>query len=184
MSLIPHDMTPVYKATIAKGTSAARWQRAVYVDHLPPCNNACPAGENIQAWLALAQGGLYAEAWRKYMEENPLPAIHGRACYHPCEGACNRQFLDQPVAIHSIDRFLGDLALERGWTVEAVSSTGKRVLVIGAGPAPTTRTRFPVGAPGAIVQPFSIARSPRKRSSEWMATGWSRNCLLHAPSHG
>ncbi|MBV8243117.1 MAG: glutamate synthase, partial [Hyphomicrobiales bacterium] len=62
MSLIPHDMTPVYKATIAKGASAARWQRAIYVDHLPPCNNACPAGENIQAWLALAQGGLYAEA--------------------------------------------------------------------------------------------------------------------------
>ncbi|MBV8106292.1 MAG: NAD(P)-binding protein [Hyphomicrobiales bacterium] len=135
MSLIPHDMTPVYKATIAKGASAARWQRAIYVDHLPPCNNACPAGENIQAWLALAQAGLYAEAWRKYMEENPLPAIHGRACYHPCESACNRQFLDAPVAIHSIDRFLGDLAIERGWTVEPGQPTGKRVLIIGAGPA-------------------------------------------------
>ncbi|MBV8592901.1 MAG: FAD-dependent oxidoreductase, partial [Caulobacteraceae bacterium] len=135
MSLIPHDMTPIYKATIAKGTSAQRWQRAAYVDHLPPCNNACPAGENIQAWLALAQAGNYAEAWRKYMEENPLPAIHGRACYHPCEGACNRQFLDAPVAVHSLDRFLGDLAIEKGWTVEPGAPTGKRVLVIGAGPA-------------------------------------------------
>jgi len=135
MSLIPHDMTPVYKATIAKGTSAARWQRAVFVDHLPPCNSACPAGENIQAWLALAQAGRHEEAWRKYMEENPLPATHGRACYHPCEGACNRQFLDQPVAIHSIDRFLGDLAIERGWTITPGESTGKRILVIGAGPA-------------------------------------------------
>lgn len=131
----PLDMTPVYKATIAKGTGAARWQRAVFVDHLPPCNNACPAGENIQAWLALAQAGLYAEAWHKYMEENPLPATHGRACYHPCESACNRQFLDQSVAIHSIDRFLGDLAIEKGWMVTPGEPTGKRVLIIGAGPA-------------------------------------------------
>jgi NADPH-dependent glutamate synthase beta subunit-like oxidoreductase len=135
MTLIPKDMTPVYKATVAKGTNAVRWQRATYVDLLPPCNNACPAGLNIQAWLSLAQAGRYEEAWRKYMEENPLPAIHGRACYHPCESACNRQFLDEPVAIHSIDRFLGDLAIEKGWTVPAGLATGKRVLIVGAGPA-------------------------------------------------
>jgi len=135
MTLIPHDMTPVYKATIGKGTQAIRWQRPIYVDLLPPCNNACPAGLNIQAWLALAQAGLYEEAWRKYMDENPLPATHGRACYHPCEGACNRQFLDQPVAIHSIDRFLGDLAIDQGWTIASGEPTGKRGLVIGAGPA-------------------------------------------------
>jgi NADPH-dependent glutamate synthase beta subunit-like oxidoreductase len=69
------------------------------------------------------------------MEDNPLPATHGRACYHPCEGACNRQFLDQPVAIHSLDRFLGDLAIEKGWAIAPGAPTGKRVLVIGAGPA-------------------------------------------------
>jgi Dihydroprymidine dehydrogenase domain II, 4Fe-4S cluster/ABC transporter substrate binding protein len=62
---------------------------------LPPCNNACPAGVNIQVWLSLAQAGRYEEAWRKYMDDNPLPATHGRACYHPCENACNRQFLLQ-----------------------------------------------------------------------------------------
>ena len=89
MTLIPKDLTPVYKATIAKGTNATRWQAAAYVDLLPPCNNACPAGLNIQAWLALAQAGRYEEAWRRYMEDNPLPAVHGRACYHPCESACN-----------------------------------------------------------------------------------------------
>jgi len=135
MTLIPKDMTPIYKATIAKGTNAMRWQRAAYVDLLPPCNHACPAGLNIQAWLSLAQAGRYEEAWRKYMEDNPLPAIHGRACYHPCESACNRQFLDQSVAVHSLDRFLGDLAIEKGWTIPAGAPTGKRVLVIGAGPA-------------------------------------------------
>jgi formate dehydrogenase beta subunit len=135
MTLIPKDMTPVYKAAIAKGTGAMRWQQAAYVNLLPPCNNTCPAGLNIQAWLSLAQAGQYEEAWRKYMEDNPLPAAHGRACYHPCESACNRQFLDQPVAIHSLDRFLGDLAIEKGWTIPAGAPTGKRVLIIGAGPA-------------------------------------------------
>jgi formate dehydrogenase (NADP+) beta subunit len=134
MSLIPKDMTPVYKATIAKGTSGARWQRPVYIDYLPPCNNTCPAGENIQAWLGLAQAGRYEEAWQKYMEENPLPGTHGRACYHPCESACNRKHLDQPVAIHALDRFLGDLAIERGWKVRVGAATGKHVLVVGAGP--------------------------------------------------
>ena len=135
VSLVPKDLTPVYKETIGKGAGARRWQRPVYVDHLPPCNQACPAGENIQAWLALAQEGDYEGAWRKYMEENPLPGTHGRACYHPCESACNRQFLDQAVSIHSLDRFLGDLANEKGWTIAPGPPTGKRVLVVGAGPA-------------------------------------------------
>jgi NADPH-dependent glutamate synthase beta subunit-like oxidoreductase len=135
MSLVPKDLTPTYKETIGKGAGARRWQRPVYVDHKPPCNHACPAGENIQAWLALAQAGDYEQAWRKYMEENPLPGTHGRACYHPCESACNRQFLDSAVSIHSLDRFLGDLANDNGWTIAPGAPTGKRVLVVGAGPA-------------------------------------------------
>ena len=57
MTLIPKDLTPVYKATIAKGTNALRWQRATYVDLLPPCNNACPAGLNIQAFSLGVGGG-------------------------------------------------------------------------------------------------------------------------------
>src|ERR1019366_6754724 len=134
MNPIPKDMTPVYKATIARGTSGRRWQRPVYVDYLPPCNNTCPAGENIQAWLGLAQEGRYEEAWQKYMEENPLPGTHGRACYHPCESACNRKYLDQPVSIHSLDRFLGDLAIREGWKIRVGPPTGKRILVVGAGP--------------------------------------------------
>ena len=65
-----------------------RVQRPVYVDMLPPCNHACPAGENIQAWLAHAQAGDFEQAWRTLVADNPLPAVHGRVCYHPCEGAC------------------------------------------------------------------------------------------------
>jgi len=113
-----------------------RERRPVYVDLMPPCNAGCPAGENIQAWLALAMEGRHEEAWRVLVADNPLPAVHGRVCYHPCESVCNRADLDSAVSIHSIERFLGDLALERGWAFDPPPvRTGKRVLVIGSGPS-------------------------------------------------
>ena len=108
----------------------------MYVDLLPPCNAACPAGENIQAWLAHVQDGEHELAWRTLVADNPLPAIHGRVCYHPCESQCNRAQLDSSLSIHAVERFLGDLALERGWRVAAPPlPSGKRVLVVGAGPS-------------------------------------------------
>jgi formate dehydrogenase beta subunit len=130
------DMTPVVDLTHGKGTGPVRAQRPIYTDLLPPCNNACPAGENIQAWLELARAGKYREAWETLVRDNPMPAVHGRVCYHPCEGACNRGELDASVSIHAVERFLGDLAAGEGWPlkVEAASSD-KRVLVIGAGPS-------------------------------------------------
>ena len=113
-----------------------RERRPLYVDLLPPCNAGCPAGENIQAWLSHTRAGRHEQAWRELVTNNPLPAIHGRVCYHPCESVCNRANLDSAVSIHSVERFLGDLALEKGWQFDppAVRS-GKRVLVIGAGPS-------------------------------------------------
>ncbi len=130
------DMTPLAGLTRAKGTGPIRARRPVYVDLLPPCNHACPAGENIQAWLDLAQAGKYRQAWDVLMRDNPMPAVHGRVCYHPCESGCNRKDLDAPVSIHAVERFLGDLAAREGWTpaIEAPPS-GKRVLVVGAGPS-------------------------------------------------
>ena len=108
----------------------------MYVDLLPPCNVACPAGENIQAWLAHVEAGRFEDAWRTIVVDNPLAAIHGRVCYHPCEDTCNRALLDSPVSIHSIERFLGDMAIENGWTFDPpAASTGKRVLIVGAGPS-------------------------------------------------
>jgi NADPH-dependent glutamate synthase beta subunit-like oxidoreductase len=113
-----------------------RERRPVYVDLLPPCNAGCPAGENIQAWLAHMDAGRHEAAWRQLVADNPLPAIHGRVCYHPCESVCNRAELDSAVSIHSVERFLGDLALERGWSFDApLVRSQKRVLVIGAGPS-------------------------------------------------
>jgi NADPH-dependent glutamate synthase beta subunit-like oxidoreductase len=115
---------------------AVRERRPVYVDLLPPCNAGCPAGENIQAWLALTQAGEHERAWRELIADNPLPAIHGRVCYHPCESVCNRANLDSAVSIHSVERFLGDLALERGWQFDPPpAASGRRVLVVGSGPS-------------------------------------------------
>ncbi|MBM3202595.1 FAD-binding protein [Candidatus Woesearchaeota archaeon] len=119
-----------------RGTGFVRQRHPVYVDWLPPCNQACPAGENIQAWLAEAQAGRYQQAWQILMRDNPLPAVHGRVCYHPCESGCNRTALDGAVSIHAVERFLGDLALAEGWTVTPdAPPSGQRVLVIGAGPS-------------------------------------------------
>jgi 2-oxoacid:acceptor oxidoreductase delta subunit (pyruvate/2-ketoisovalerate family) len=123
-------------SSLANHTGTWRTLRPVYVDRLPPCNAGCPAGENIQGWLAHAEAGDYHAAWRLLTQENPLPAVMGRVCYHPCETACNRAGIDSAVGINSIERFLGDEAIRRGWTFEKPKTlTGKRVLVVGAGPS-------------------------------------------------
>jgi NADPH-dependent glutamate synthase beta subunit-like oxidoreductase len=134
----PFAITLDVGSSKANKTGSWRTERAVYMNRMPPCNDACPAGENIQAWLYEAEEGGegYERAWRKIMEENPFPAIMGRVCYHPCETACNRGHLDESVGINSVERFLGDEAIRRGWTVSVdVPPTGKHVLVIGAGPS-------------------------------------------------
>ncbi len=113
-----------------------RTQRPRYLDRLPPCNDACPAGENIQAWLAEAQAGQFRAAWEILVADNPMPAIHGRVCYHPCEDSCNRAAMDGSVSIHAVERFLGDQALARQWPLPMPDQdSGKRVLVVGAGPS-------------------------------------------------
>jgi formate dehydrogenase beta subunit len=113
-----------------------RTMRPLYVDRLPPCNAACPAGENIQAWVAEAQAGHDRRAWEIIVRDNPLPAVHGRVCYHPCEDLCNRKDVDEAVGIHAVERYLGDRALEEGWTIRPdLPPTGRRVLVVGAGPS-------------------------------------------------
>ncbi len=136
-----------FAITLDVGTSRAnhtgswRVERPVYVDRLPPCNNACPAGENIQGWLYDAESGDYEHAWRGLVNDNPFPAIMGRVCFHPCETACNRVQVDEAVGINAVERFLGDLAIEKEWQLpEAGADTGKSVLVVGAGPAGLSAT--------------------------------------------
>jgi 2-oxoacid:acceptor oxidoreductase delta subunit (pyruvate/2-ketoisovalerate family) len=152
----PFAITLDVGSSRANKTGAWRTERPVYVDLMPPCNNVCPAGENIQQWLYHAEegdsaslgetaplqppgenpGGGYEAAWRQIMADNPFPAVMGRVCYRPCEAACNRAQLDTAVGINSVERFLGDEAIRRGWTVPVTAApTGKRVLVVGAGPS-------------------------------------------------
>lgn len=136
------EQSKPFAITLKPGTSLAnltgtwRTARPVYLDRLPPCNNACPAGENIQGWLFHAESGDYEQAWRVLVENNPLPAVMGRVCYHPCENACNRGQLDSSVGINSVERFLGDEAIKQDWKLPpAAAATGKKVLVVGAGPS-------------------------------------------------
>ena len=136
MTETPFAITLGVGSSLANKTGSWRVERPVYVDRLPPCNNGCPASENIQGWLYQAEEGNYEAAWRVIMQVNPLPAIMGRACFHPCELACNRVQIDEAVGINAVERFLGDRAIEAGWTVDVTAPpTGRRVLVVGSGPA-------------------------------------------------
>ncbi|MFG1609726.1 NAD(P)-binding protein [Actinoplanes sp. NPDC049265] len=132
-----HDLTqPPDLGLDQERSGPARTRRPVYLDLLPPCNAGCPAGENIQAWLALTRAGDHERAWRTLVADNPMPAVHGRVCYHPCESVCNRAELDSAVSIHGVERFLGDLAIEKGWAFDPPAApSGRRVLVVGAGPS-------------------------------------------------
>ena len=136
MNVPPRDISPVVDITRRQAVGPTRNSHPVYVDLLPPCNNACPAGEDIQGWLSLAQAGKFKQAWEHLMQENPMPAVHGRVCYHPCETSCNRDELDSHVSIHAVERFLGDRAAAEGWTLPPIAmASGRRVLIVGAGPS-------------------------------------------------
>jgi 2-oxoacid:acceptor oxidoreductase delta subunit (pyruvate/2-ketoisovalerate family) len=123
-------------SSLANKTGTWRTERPLYVDRLPPCNAQCPAGEDIQGWLFHAESGDYEAAWRHLTRDNPFPAIMGRVCYHTCETACNRVQVDSAVGINSVERFLGDEALKKGWKFAApATESDKKVLVVGAGPS-------------------------------------------------
>ena len=136
MKTKPFAITLDPGSSLANRTGSWRTVRPEYVDRLPPCNDACPSGENVQGWLFHAESGHYEDAWRLLTQDNPLPAVMGRVCYHPCETACNRGQLDECVGINAIERFLGDEALRRRWKFSPPPrATARRVLVVGAGPS-------------------------------------------------
>ncbi|GAB4401210.1 MAG: NAD(P)-binding protein [Rhodoferax sp.] len=132
----PFAITLDVGTSLANHTGSWRTERPQYIRRKPPCNHQCPAGENIQGWLFHAESGHYEAAWRTLVQDNPFPAIMGRVCYHTCEGACNRGQLDEAVGINSVERFLGDQAIAKGWRFDAPAApSGKKVLVVGAGPS-------------------------------------------------
>ncbi len=131
----PFAITLDVGGSLLNKTGSWRTERPVYLDRLPPCNQTCPAGENIQQWLYHTENGEYKEAWEEIMKNNPFPAVMGRVCYHSCETACNRVQLDDAVGINSVERFLGDQALINQWKIKPGKTSGKKVMIIGAGMA-------------------------------------------------
>ncbi len=132
----PFAITLDVGSSLENRTGSWRTLRPAYLHKLPPCNHQCPAGEDIQGWLFLAESGNYESAWRHLVQRNPLPACMGRVCYHTCENACNRGQLDESVGINSVERFLGDNAITNGYAFRKPEKlSGKKVLVVGSGPA-------------------------------------------------
>jgi NADPH-dependent glutamate synthase beta subunit-like oxidoreductase len=118
-------------------TGNFRFFRPVYRDKTPPCNHACPTGEKIQRYLDYVKHERFFDGYMTIIEDNPMPSVTGRVCYHPCEGACNRKDHDEPIGIRNVERFLGDFGLELAEnpikeTVPPVN--GKRIAVVGSGP--------------------------------------------------
>ncbi len=122
--------------TLYNKTGSWRYMRPVYRERTPPCNDACPAGEDIVTYLGLAADRRYREAWEVLRRENPFPGICGRVCPHPCESRCNRERLGGAIAIHHVERFLSDWAAEEGIPPLRQKPTRQETIaVIGSGPA-------------------------------------------------
>ncbi len=123
-------------------TGTWRTQRPFYENKTPPCNAACPAGNDIVSFILKVAQGDFEGAWDVIREENPFPGVCGRVCFHPCEGKCNRGSLDEPIAIHALERFVADFAshlpARRVHPVREEAKSRKRkerIAVVGAGPA-------------------------------------------------
>lgn len=137
-----HDEREMPKASISaedmsyNKTGSWRNVKPFYDPKTSPCIAGCPAGEDIQGYIALAREGKYEEAVRLIWDSNPFPSICGRVCYHPCMDSCARAQYDDAVYIPAIERFLGDYALEHKVSgAEPEASKGERVAVVGGGPA-------------------------------------------------
>jgi NADPH-dependent glutamate synthase beta subunit-like oxidoreductase len=115
-------------------TGNFRFFRPVYKDKTPPCNHACPTGEQIQKYLDYVKHDRYLDGYLTIMEDNPMPSITGRVCYHPCETVCNRAAHDEPIGIRSVERFLGDFGLEAGARIDVPQLNGRTVAIVGSGP--------------------------------------------------
>jgi len=106
-----------------------------YADCIGPCTNNCPAGVDAQTYIALISMGKYKEALKLVKENNPLPLSIGRVCVRDCEAACRRKFIDEPVSVNALKRFIADYDNVNKWTPELKKKNGKKVAIIGSGPA-------------------------------------------------
>jgi formate dehydrogenase major subunit len=113
-----------------------------YADCLGPCTQTCPAGVDVQGYIALMAMGRYKEAVKLIKEKNPLPLVCGRVCVRECEAACRRNRVDDRVGIDYLKRYAADIDIENPWIPEIPPRNGKKVAVIGGGPAGLTCAYF------------------------------------------
>jgi 2-oxoacid:acceptor oxidoreductase delta subunit (pyruvate/2-ketoisovalerate family) len=153
-------MSIATRSSAINPTGTWRYAKPVFLERIAPCNDACPAGEDIDRVMLLASQGRFVEAYRKIREENPFPGICGRVCAHPCEEACNRRLFDSAVSIRHLERFASDYARAQGIAPEAPTRpTGRRVAVVGGGPAGLSCAYFAARL-GHSVTVFEAEESP------------------------
>jgi heterodisulfide reductase subunit A len=107
----------------------------------PPCRETCPIGQEAAGYVGLIAQGRFEEAARLIRQQNPLPIVCGRVCYHPCESECNRQFVDEPVAIKNLKRFVIDWEMSHKGgpkTPKIEKKRPEKIAIIGSGPSGLT----------------------------------------------
>jgi len=130
--------SPLWTTRTTEVNMTGTWRSELpnYLNTPSPCHNACPVNGEIATWIQEIKGKDYHAAWLTLMENNPFPAIAGRICHHPCETPCNRKEMDEAVAICSLERFVGDVALDEKWAIPEAGITKKeKIAVVGGGPS-------------------------------------------------
>ena len=155
------DQLPIMPLTIEdmtwNRTGSWRLLTPVVGDKIPPCQDSCPIGQPIPEFIQAALEGNWDIALSRLMEHNPLPGVTGRLCYHPCQAKCLRREMDRAVEIKNLE----NAAAERGRLPRLVvkQATGRRVAVLGAGPAGLTAA-YRLALRGHHVLVFDPAEKP------------------------
>lgn len=139
------DITPMnisMGTMLHNRTGSWRFIKPIYEDKIPACQNACPAGNDIEGWIKLVQKGEFSKAYWHLKREEPFPAILGRVCFKFCEDACNRKSLDQSVSIKDLERYVGDLIVPTTPNPALARLNGKQLAVVGSGPAGMSAAYF------------------------------------------
>lgn len=131
------QLSPLWTHLTSESRLTGTWRSALpnYQNQPSPCLTACPVGGRIAEWVKQVKDGDLHGAWVTLADNNPFPAIAGRICHHPCESACNRKDHDETVGICSLERFVGDTAIAKGWGFEPGAEQPQSVAVVGGGPA-------------------------------------------------
>jgi 2-oxoacid:acceptor oxidoreductase delta subunit (pyruvate/2-ketoisovalerate family) len=140
-----HDITPMHVSLgtmLYNKTGSWRFIKPIYEDKMPACQNACPAGNDIEGWLKLLHKKEFEKAYWHLKREEPFPAILGRVCFKFCEGACNRAVLDDCIRIQELERFVGDRFSPTTPHPELPELNGKCLAVVGSGPSGMSMAYF------------------------------------------